>query len=681
MKKIILLVLSFMCMGMIGVNGQSKDVYFIFDSPKQVELKNGKAEEIAEKLKLEDENGDTYDAVVNVIGGKKIAISPIEKIDEKLKIKDISDYKISDYEGNIYVQNESNLKKISKYLQRNRGPVMPLYSVKEGAVEDVVGRDEAVATESSNQSAKTSENKSNDYSKTNVQTQGVDEADIVKTDGKNIYCINDGDLLIVDANTKNMQVKSKIETKKRKTLNNIYIDNNKLSLIYAYNEYKDDNYKNVTLVDTYDVSNASKPKLLNSKSAKGFIYESRKKGDIIYTVTSDYFNTKYKETPNIFYRKDFYARPSYEFDSTGIDLTKMIYMPFNPSEEITYITAMQTTMSKNNNELLYMGSSGDIYMSTDNIYISTPIYDYNYKTYEFIEGTGIKKIAVDKMNFNYSGYCEFEGNILNQFSLNENNGNLFVAYTKYQYDDKSENVVASYDKNMKKLSELDGLAKGERIYSVRFIKDKAYLVTFKQVDPLFVIDLKNPKNLKVLGYLKIPGYSEYLHPYKDNYLIGFGQNTANKGERVVNDGFKMSLFDISDFNNPKEVDTESIGAKGTYSSIENDHKALMFDERRNIFAIPMYVTRLEKRLDSSPIVPTFSGVYVYDISEKGFDIKGRITHYTEKQQDSAKYDVYEYERQIQRSVQIRDNLYTVSEYGIKVNDINTLKEIATLEFE
>ena len=232
MKKIILLVLSFMCMVLFGVNVQIKYVFFIFDSHKLVELKNGKAEEIAEKLKLEDENGDTYDAVVNVIGGKKIAISPIEKIDEKLKIKDISDYKISDYEGNIYVQNESNLKKISKYLQRNRGPVMPLYSVKEGAVEDVVGRDEAVETQSSNQSAKTSENKSDDYSKTNVQTQGVDEADIVKTDGKNIYCINDGDLLIVDANTKNMQVKSKIETKKRKTLNNIYIDNNKLSLIY-----------------------------------------------------------------------------------------------------------------------------------------------------------------------------------------------------------------------------------------------------------------------------------------------------------------------------------------------------------------------------------------------------------------------------------------------------------------
>lgn len=678
MKKIILLVLSFMCMGMIGANGQSKDVYFIFDSPKQVELKNSKAEEIAKNLKLESEDGDVYDAVVNVIDNKKIAISPIEKIDEKLKIKDVSDYKISDYEGNIYVQNESNLKKISKYLQRNRGPVMPLYSVDESVVAE-----SGVAAKSadSNQSAKTSEDKSDDYSKTNVQTQGVDEADIVKTDGKNIYCINDGDLLIVDANTKNMQVKSKIETKKRKTLNNIYIDNNKLSLIYAYNEYKDDNYKNVTLVDTYDVSNASKPKLLNSKSAKGFIYESRKKGDIIYTVTSDYFNTKYKETPNIFYRKDFYTSPSYEFDSTGIDLKKMIYMPFNPSEEITYITAMQTTTSKNNNELLYMGSSGDIYMSTDNIYISTPIYEYNYKTYEFREGTGIKKIAVDKMNFNYSGYCEFEGSILNQFSLNENNGNLFVAYTKYQYDDKSENAVASYDKNMKKLSELDGLAKGERIYSVRFIKDKAYLVTFKQVDPLFVIDLKNPKNLKVLGYLKIPGYSEYLHPYKDNYLIGFGQNTANKGERVVNDGFKMSLFDISDFNNPKEVDTESIGAKGTYSAIENDHKALMFDERRNIFAIPMYVTRLEKRLDSSPIVPTFSGVYVYDISEKGFDIKGRISHHTEKQQASAKYDVYDYERQIQRSVQIGDNLYTVSEYGIKVNDINTLKEIATLEFE
>ena len=159
--------------------------------------------------------------------------------------------------------------------------------------------------------------------------------------------------------------------------------------------------------------------------------------------------------------------------------------------------------------------------------------------------------------------------------LDLSSGYLSIMFKK---NEKRENIITSFDKNMKKISSLDGLAPSEKIYSTRFMQGKAYMVTFKDVDPLFVIDIKDPGKMKVLGYLKIPGYSNYLHPYKTGYLIGFGHNTRqNQYGNTVNDGYKISLFDVRDFANPKEVDVLNIGAKGSYSYIDDDHKALMFD--------------------------------------------------------------------------------------------------------
>jgi len=245
--------------------------------------------------------------------------------------------------------------------------------------------------------------------------------------------------------------------------------------------------------------------------------------------------------------------------------------------------------------------------------------------------------------------------------------------------EKRENIITSFDKNMKKISSLGGLAPGEKIYSTRFMQGKAYMVTFKDVDPLFVIDTKNPKSMKVLGYLKIPGYSNYLHPFKSGYLIGFDGNT-------VNNGYKISLFDVRDFANPKEVDVLNIGAKGSYSYIDSDHKALMFDNKRDIFAIPVYATRVTKKVyegkEYDDIVGQFDGAFVIKVSEKGFNTKGKITHYTNKQladmQDNYYYD---YNKNIQRCVQIGDNIYTLSQGMVKVNNINSLKEIKSLKLD
>lgn len=163
----------------------------------------------------------------------------------------------------------------------------------------------------------------------------------------------------------------------------------------------------------------------------------------------------------------------------------------------------------------------------------------------------------------------------------------------------SENNLFILDEDMKLVGSITGLAKEERIYSARFMGDKAYMVTFRETDPLFVIDVANPTKPQVLGELKIPGFSNYLHPLGESHLIGFGYETSSvvpvgsKEPIIQTEGIKISLFDVSDFGNPKEVDTEVIGGQGTYSPLVYDHHALFEHSEKNLFGFPVII--YEKR--------------------------------------------------------------------------------------
>jgi uncharacterized secreted protein with C-terminal beta-propeller domain len=157
---------------------------------------------------------------------------------------------------------------------------------------------------------------------------------------------------------------------------------------------------------------------------------------------------------------------------------------------------------------------------------------------------------------------------------------------------ESKNNLYSLDKNLKKLDSIEGLAKGERIKSVRFVKDHAYLVTFKQTDPLFNIDISNPKRLELLGELKIDGFSQYLHPVFEDRLIGLGREVYfDKYGNQRNGGLKVTLFDVSR-NKPKEIKSIILGENGSYSEALNNHKAILISENKNIMAFP--VTLYEK---------------------------------------------------------------------------------------
>lgn len=195
----------------------------------------------------------------------------------------------------------------------------------------------------------------------------------------------------------------------------------------------------------------------------------------------------------------------------------------------------------------------------------------------------------------------------NQFSMDEYEGNLRVATTyvvetrtEENYDEETGIGSISYeeplysnrlyilDDNLKEIGKIDDLAKDEKIYSVRFMGKMGYIVTFEQVDPLFVIDLSDPTNPQIKGELKIPGYSSYLHPYDETHIIGIGYNTKSNGYGgITTDNMKMSMFDVSDVENPKEMFSIDIGKSYTSSELLYNHKVLFYKKSDNLIGFPV----------------------------------------------------------------------------------------------
>ena len=228
------------------------------------------------------------------------------------------------------------------------------------------------------------------------------------------------------------------------------------------------------------------------------------------------------------------------------------------------------------------------------------------------------------------------------------------------------------------IGKLENLAKGENIYSVRFMGNRAYMVTFVQTDPLFVIDLEDPTNPYVLGELKIPGFSNYLHPYDETHIIGFGQDTEeNEFGGVITTGMKMALFDVSNPNNPIEMFSEKIGESGTYSELLNNHKALLFSKEKNLIAFPIYITEETEDYISKL---KFQGAIVYNFDlENGFVKKGEIAHQKINEDVEDGYYDYDYKKLVKRILYIGNSLFTMSNDLIKSTNIETMEEQGTIE--
>ncbi|MEM4634106.1 MAG: beta-propeller domain-containing protein, partial [Candidatus Anstonellaceae archaeon] len=306
--------------------------------------------------------------------------------------------------------------------------------------------------------------------------------------------------------------------------------------------------------------------------------------------------------------------------------------------------------------------------------------------------TAISKISLS--SFTPIAKGEVPGYLINQFSMDESKGYFRVATTIQPswwagWDGQaSANALYVLDDKLQIVGKVEGIAPGETIYSVRFMGDRAYMVTFKKVDPFFVIDLSDPNSPKLLGKLKIPGYSDYLHPYDDSYIIGLGKEAipSKEGDFALQQGVKLSLFDVRNPEDPKEVAKFEIGDRGTESYALHDHKAFLFSKDLNLLVIPITLAKIDKSKYAGGEIPdwaygdfVFQGAYVFKVSpEEGFLLRGTITHASEE--ELLKSGEYFYAKSnVLRSLYMDDYLYTVSNRMVKANDLNSLAHISSVQ--
>lgn len=584
-----------------------------------------------------------------------------------------------------------------------------------------VGVKDAAPTDSAESAVST------DYSTTNLQVQGVDESDIVKNDGKYIYGVKGNTVRVVQAYpVDSMKELDKVTFDDANFYpRDLYVDGNRMVVLgTVYDSLWDKPYMNqpvskkmmmpilgeyyygqVTKVYIFDITDKSNIKNIRDLSYEGDYTSSRKVGDMLYLVMNK--NEYGYRFPQGWTEHE--VLPLYKDSNAGTVNTigkceDVLYVP--GSENINYVVVAGIPTSDAQGKVVdevIVGSSGSIYASTENLYVAEQKYSWFYANpnAENKEQTLVHKFSLSPSEIKYQGKAEVPGHIINQFSMDESGGNFRIATTLGSVWDSvnpSTNNIYVIDSSLKQIGKIEGIAPGESIYSVRFLGDRAYMVTFKKIDPFFVIGLSDPKNPKILGKLKIPGFSDYLHPYDENHIIGFGKDAVDAGEdeTFMRDldfawyqGLKIAMFDVTDVSNPVEMYKTSIGDRGSDTPVLRDHKALLFDKVKGLMAIPVTVAEIPQKLKDDPKTSAstygeivFQGAYVYNVSlDKGFELKGKITHYSPTEvKDKAGYYWYG-ESDIQRILYIGENLYTVSQAIVKANLLSDLSEVKSLILE
>ncbi len=607
-----------------------------------------------------------------------------------------------------------------------------------------------------------------DFSTTNIQVAGVDEADIIKNDGQYVYAVVKNDVYIMRAYpADSAEVLVKLAFKNQPQ--GLYVVGDRM-VIYGrdqeligqpiYRSFK--RGASYTFAKVFDISEKANPKQIRDLSMEGEYFNSRLIGDYLYLVLNNYnfgYIADEPLLPRIFQNGEIVSNSC----ADGLKCFMPDVYHFNMPYESYNLTSLVSVNVKNKEqalqgELYLMPPGQNMYVSEDNIYLTytkyTSEYQLIYEVYQEIivpklsaeqqakvkeiqetpdyilntsekqdkiniivsryisglskedadrveaemyerltekykdiaqelEKTVVQKVAIKGGRMEYQGAGEVTGRVLNQFAMDEQDGFLRIATTKdrgwisiTENQDESYSNVYVLDKNLKTVGALEKLALGEQIYAARFMQDRVYLVTFKQTDPLFVIDLKNNKDPKVLGELKIPGFSTYLHPYNDTILIGLGRDTTEQdGAGVVTAGIKLALFDVADVSAPKEITNYVLGGRGSESLALYDHKAFLFSREKNLLVIPAYLRDYTKTVTSA----SFEGAAVFEITDKKIELKGKIEH-TDSGKPSNVFDRYG-SFEVKRALYIKDLLYTFSDSYLKMNKLDNLELVKKLEIK
>lgn len=534
------------------------------------------------------------------------------------------------------------------------------------------------------------------YSTTNIQVEGVDEADFLKNDGKYIYMIAGNRLLIIDAYPAE---KARIlsETKISGTPAEIFLKGDRVvvfSTVQGEVLVKPRQSaapvpvrREMTHAFVYSVKDRSQPVLMSDINVSGHYYNSRMIGDFVYLITNEQIPWVLDEPllPLVGEEADVSSVPA-------------IYYYDAPQRSFVYYTV--TSLDLNNGkrvstESFLLGYSTTLYVSLDNLYIayrkeapgripSGPVpLRGEVGSDTKLEGTIIHRFGLHEGRIGYDGTGDVPGHLLNQFSMDEYGNHLRVATTVEGWSGGKGylyNSVYVLNREMKRVGELEYIAPDERIYATRFMGDRLYMVTFKRIDPFFVIDLSDPGHPGILGELKIPGYSDYLHPYDSRYIIGIGKETEeNAWGGVSIAGLKIALFDVSDLKNPRLIDRVEIGEAGTDSEALQDHRAFLFDREKNILVIPVREVKkvpIPSSRYGSYTQRIWQGAYVFSVSpDRGFSLRGRVTHNA----DAAPYMYWGSPSAVKRSLYMDDALYTISSWKIVMSDLRepekTLNEL------
>jgi uncharacterized secreted protein with C-terminal beta-propeller domain len=495
-------------------------------------------------------------------------------------------------------------------------------------------------------------------------------------------------------------------------------------------------YSPITHATIYDISDRKNPSVLKDYTMDGDYTDARMIGSLVYMITREQVYTysgnqvvvpALREGTRTVIQPDVWYFDNREYQYTFTTITSFDVASGNEKDAQTYL----------------LGSGNTLYVSQDAIYVSYQRYhpviykrqgqevlpviavdvgdsgtvsssrvatippDFNTMTeserQSVLDGlrnaeqdairrqeadqttTVVHKIGINNGAITYIAKGEVPGTLDNQFSMDEFNDNLRLATTSSvytpQYGQYTYNNVYVLDGKMATIGSLTHIAEQETIYSTRFIGDRLYMVTFKRIDPFFVIDLSNPRSPKILGKLKIPGYSDYLHPYDATHIIGIGkETTTNEWGGVSTSGVKLALFDVSDVANPKQLDKVQIGDAGSDSAALTDHHAFLFDRSKNLLVIPV------RAVSTAPVIKgdyynyqpqIWYGAYVFGLTpQTGFTLRGTVQHGSG---DSGYYYYGSSTSEVKRSLYIGDVLYTMSSKQIKANPLDDLNTtIATI---
>ena len=508
------------------------------------------------------------------------------------------------------------------------------------------------------------------FSGTNVQVAGVGEADIVKTDGVNVYATAwgpDGAAAeIVRAYPPaNAALLARIPSRGWDA--QLFVSGDRLVVIEGAGNYfvrmgPAVFWEPTTSILIYDISDPANPILARNVTVTAGYAGARMIGDVVYVVANAWLWLGENDTVVL---------PTIWADGTPRPLTYADIGSFRDSEGSHVDTLVLAVNVRSGDppafESFLTNGASQLYVSPENLYIVSA--EWIYSNDRVVRETStVHKVAIAD-TVHYVCSVRVPGTVLNQFSLDEHLGYLRVATTFGQWSPEGRETSAGayvLDDLLHPVGQVTGLARGERVFAARFLGDRAYLVTYRQVDPLFVLDLSDPDAPRVLGYLKVAGVSDYLHPYGDRYLIGLGRNDPDGTGRLH--GVKLSLFDVADVEHPREVASFVIGGgenEWSYSEAQYEHKAFLFVPGRDLVVIPVFMGSWDSGYAK---YEGWAGAYVVSVSPQGFALRGTVAHGGNPEDAGS--------QQVHRSLYIGDYLYTVSNAYIVASQLDTLQEVA-----